>query len=154
MGLFGFIILVACLIAFFQFPAFRKFIGLLVVLAVLAVVVNSAKQDQKKTLIKADQIELTDLRLSSGSYSSTLSGKLKNNSPYKLQFLSVEVTAYDCPTDILDDKCVAIGQSTVTDWVEVPPNQLRTFSGSALFHNMPTPKVFKWTYTIKEITAA
>jgi len=158
-------------------------LGVFVLAAVSGVVVwfYSQQEAQRRkiarTLIKSDQLEITDATLSIGT-SAEMKALVTNRSPYPLKELTLEVTVIDCPTNFFDRsdssplspvkkgeeqpekkdrKCTAVGQSVVREyWIgSIPSGQKRTFSGHARFDNLPPLKSNEWTwhYSIAEIVA-
>ena len=152
------------IVAYFMYksPKFRKYfaIGLGCLIAASLTIggtvwyFSNLKENKEKSLINVDQLELTDLTLGQQYSSWGITGKIKNNSSYILEYLILKVTAYDCPTDVIDVNCEIVGEDDgVHLSVTVPPGQLRKIgSGYVSFFNMPTVKnKFVWSYEVLEI---
>jgi hypothetical protein len=67
-----------------------------------------------------------------------------------LDRFTLKIEAQNCPEG---SQCVVIGEDEETIWVEVPPNQMRTFSGLVSLRNMPELKGWKWSYDVRDIRA-
>lgn len=153
------------------FPEFRIFAIVLSVILVVIVIslfyYDNNRQQVSKTLIKISDIEIQDLVLHSSSGGSglgnfvpqtvsySLSGEVKNNSKYDLGSVTLELLAYDCVSDFIDQSCQTIGDTKVPLFAGAPPNQIRSISSSYVsFDNMPSVKNnFLWKYEVSEITA-
>jgi hypothetical protein len=66
-----------------------------------------------------------------------LSGTITNHSGQTLRYLEFELTLKDCPVGYGSDACGVVGQNRIQPFVDIPPNQTRTFSEGGLFTNLP-----------------
>jgi hypothetical protein len=144
-------------VLFAKFPKFRLAMAILLALGVitgLGIYWYTVHQDKiSKSLISPDDIELKNLSLRSLNDSYLLYGEIKNNSEYNLTSITLEFTAYDCPTDEITPDCEIIGEDEVYSFVIVPAGQVREIDGAYLsFYNMPTVKgSFQLEHKVKEI---
>jgi hypothetical protein len=142
------------------YPAFGKSAikigGALVLVAVVGITIvifsSNQKQQEAKSLIPLNQVELTNLRLSKGYSLYQLSGEVKNNSTHELQDITLSVKAYDCPGDTITSDCQIIGEDdSVSTYIDVPPNQVRALNDVTYVNldNMPQVKgTFLWSYDL------
>lgn len=119
-------------------------------------VYESYTERQAKTLISADQLELTDFKLSQTYGSWNISGQIKNNSSYSLEGITLKVRAYDCPTESTGPDCEIIGEDDdVSMYIDVPSGQIRQTDTYVSLNNMPNIKNhFVWAYDIVEVRGA
>jgi hypothetical protein len=144
-----------CLIGFliFYFPAFRRFslyaIGTVCVIALLVYGYYRQKETAEKSLISSSQLTLSDVTLTT-DFGYSISGEVQNNSRYALSAMTIKVTAFDCPTLVIDRSCRTIGEDEdVQVWTEVPPAQVRRFSGYVTLSNMPAIRgKFVWQFEV------
>ncbi|MEI6850039.1 MAG: hypothetical protein WCK29_03295 [archaeon] len=151
-------LIIVCIFIFllYRFPTFRVIIFIIgVIIAIIigiTIYSSNAKFKESKSLIPANQIELTNLTLNKGSYLYQLHGEVKNNSSYELQDITFAVKAYDCPSSTITSECVTVGEDNdVSTYIVVPPNQVRSLNDVTYvnFDNMPTIKgTFLWSYNI------
>lgn len=140
----------------YKFPGFRIFtivVGIIIVLGTAALIYGSDRNQQiAKSLIPTDQVQLTNLRLNKGFSLYQLSGEVTNNSSHELTDITLAVTAYDCPSDIINSDCLTVGQdNNVSTYIDVPPNQVRALNDATYVNldNMPPIKgTFLWSYKI------
>jgi len=100
-----------------------------------------------RTSIKKDDLDVANVKLAKDGYWS-LSGTVTNRSSFTLGSMSFNVQMQDCPTETT---CVVIGESRATAYsVNVPPKQMRTFSASAEFPNLPKATKPVWSYSLVE----
>ncbi|MER9494140.1 hypothetical protein NKI86_20185 [Mesorhizobium sp. M0320] len=110
-----------------------------------------ARNAYAKTLIKPDEIDLIDLRMSPDTFHS-ISGKIRNRSAYRIKSVRMKIRAQDCLE--LTDKCDVVGEAEYWAYdLNVPPQQLREFGGYVSLKGMPAPTYMRWNYTITEIEA-
>jgi hypothetical protein len=87
-----------------------------------------------RTSIKKDDLDVANVKLAKDVYWS-LSGTVTNRSTFTLGSMTFNVQMQDCPTETT---CVVIGESRATAYsLKVPSKQMRTFSASADFPNLP-----------------
>ncbi|MEK6746849.1 MAG: hypothetical protein AABY33_07455 [Pseudomonadota bacterium] len=135
--------------------AFRNFIFFLIALAVVSgflIYKHNENEDKKsKERIGFNDVILQNVVLITEYSSYKLQGNLKNISKYNLSEITFRVRIYDCPTQEPADlkTCNIIGDNTGTDWINVPPNQIRAFDINFYFSNMPILKgKLVWNYDI------
>ena len=146
-----------------KFSKFRKYflitivgiVGLGIIASGLYWGITYLIERNAKSMISADQVEMTELKLWAQYASSwSISGKIKNNSAHILDGLTMKITAYDCPTNLVTPECETIGEDPeVYVSVTVPSGQVRQLDrGYISLNNMPTVKnTFLWTYELTEI---
>ena len=82
----------------------------------------------------------------------TMTGSITNNSRQTLRAVEFEVTLKDCPpgaTTADDQWCRIVGQEKARNFVNIPPNQTRTFRAGMKFKNLPPDdpqrqRVYSW----------
>ena len=151
-------LIVICIFIFllYKFPTFRLVIlvigGVLILLVGLMLYNSNTKFNDSKSLIPANQIELTNLTLTKGFSLYQLHGEVKNNSAYELQDITLAVKAYDCPSSTITSDCVIVGEDdNVSTYIDVPSNQVRSLNDVTYVNldNMPPIKGnFLWSYNI------
>ncbi|MDB5194192.1 MAG: hypothetical protein JWN50_206 [Parcubacteria group bacterium] len=141
----------------YKFPEFRKLLGGIILLLVLATGIyylnDSVNQKVAESLITADQIQIKDLKLYPTYSDYTLKGQIKNNSSHTLTEIDMTVTAYDCPDTEITSACETIGEDQNFINPDVPANQVRVLPDTYVnFYNMPQVKgYFLWSYKITKI---
>jgi hypothetical protein len=100
-----------------------------------------------RTSINKDDLDVANVKLAKEFYWS-LSGTVTNRSTFTLGSMTFNVQMQDCPTETT---CIVIGESRATAYsVNVPPKQMRTFSASAEFPNLPKAEKSVWSYSLVE----
>lgn len=150
------LIIVIVIIAAFAMPRFGitllGLIGLIVAGLIIFYFAEKQQENLSKTLITANQVELSDLilvpRYSSESYE--LQGRVKNKSTkYTLGDLRIKITMQDC---VKPQECEVVGESTAWIYNDVPPGQMRNLNSSVYFSGLPKPRgKHEWHYLISEI---
>ncbi len=150
----GIIVLAIFIWLMVAFPAFRVFV--LVVFGLIVggtwwVMSNYSKNQRLELqLITQSEVQFKDIRIShgyGGSYQ--IIGVVKNlSTKHTLSSIGFAVTAYDCPTDEVNDGCETIGEDDAYVSVNAPPGQMRSFEGSLYFTNMPRPKNLQLRYDV------
>jgi hypothetical protein len=146
-------------------PGFRYAAIGLVVLSVLFVwgVIEKTNRDAEvrnqqlaaqdyaaRTSIKKEDLELANVKLTK-DFHWILSGTVTNKSAFALGSMTFNVQMQDCPTE---NTCVVIGESRGTAYsLNVPTKQMRTFSASFEFPNLPKAMKPIWSYSIMETRA-
>jgi hypothetical protein len=144
LGIFAFL--------FFRFPAFRALSllggGILVLFIIWAINSSNEHRRFEKSLIKANEVQIANLRLTNGH----MSGIVRNNSKYELSDVSLDVKAYDCQGLTITSDCEIIAEEkSFAFYLLVPPGQVRSLERDIYFTNMPPIKGhFLWNYTIVE----
>jgi hypothetical protein len=108
--------------------------------------------EASKHRIKASEIELSDLRMSTGSYNSFINGRIKNHSRQELTSVTLRVSVYEKGTTDKPWRDI-VGEATLKINVTVPPHQSRAISESVYFKDLPKLERNRWTwgYFITEI---
>jgi hypothetical protein len=147
-----------------QFPAFRKAIGICLVLLCIAVAglfYNGHIEDQKRQqrdqqreelslrLIRPDDIEITNTVLGQSYGGWRIQGNVTNRSTHELEGFILKIVVQDCP--VSGNPCTTIGEEYVSPDLSVPPNQMRSFDRYVSLRNMPTPAKLKWTYAVQKV---
>lgn len=155
------ILIIGVIIAAFVLPRFGKFlawcigglIGLAIIIAIFFGISSHyerIKEEKARRSISQSEIELVDLRLSTSSYSCTLTGRIRNRSAYNLRSITLLITVRDC----IEDKCDIIGQSqeTINFYGSIPTQQARDFEEyvSSLSVNSLKGKLV-WDYKVLSI---
>jgi hypothetical protein len=100
-----------------------------------------------RTSIKKDDLDVANVKLVKDTYWS-LSGTVTNGSTFTLGSMTFNIQMKDCPTEAT---CVVIGESRATAYsLNVPPKQMRTFSASSDFPNLPKAAKPVWSYSLVE----
>jgi len=155
--MFWAILLIAAIVAFFLFPAFRKTVLVVCGVLALAIFIYVANQkhqtEESKRLVRAEDLEFTDMRLGPEFGSSyRLTGRVRNKSQYTVFEIRARIRALDC-----DEKsnCDVIGEEEEWDIAPLlPPGQVRDIDTSIYFGSaMQVHGQFQWNYTIIEIRA-
>src|SRR5437667_5451587 len=146
----------------------RVFVGLLVLAAVAALslyvslqhdaALREAEEKAAARTITPEQIELLNLHWAGTFGSASVTGRVRNNSPYKLTSVALEITLQDCvPKERCgerrqsDCRCDTIydEQASMNFDFVVPPGQARDFevylpSG----HDLRPQGDYSWSYRI------
>lgn len=142
-----------------KFPIFRVVGGILALVIAITISNSNAKFKESKSLIPANQIEISNLnlkKLDDGNY--YLTGEVKNNSAYELQEITFAVKAYDCPRSTIMSDCVVVGEDDNASAynLDVPPGQVRSpnYGVSVRLDNMPQIRGnFLWSYDVVQTIA-
>jgi hypothetical protein len=106
-----------------------------------------------KTLIKSNQIEIIEPRVSFSSYDGRpdrVTGRLRNNSSYAIRSVELQLRFEDCPAPA---QCETVGMTEDDVSVDVPPGQSRDFDSYLTGDRMSAKGKLNWNYTIKSIRA-
>ena len=101
--------------------------------------------------ITIEEVTLEALDLELGPRTATFSGRAINGSAeFTLTGIDIIVKLYDCPTaDSGFDACFTIGEDDGYARITAPPGQLRDFTATLLFNNLPTiTGVQRWEHVI------
>jgi len=145
-------------------PAFRRFaaiaLGILVVALLLVVgwykqneAERERKRDAAKTLIKTNQIELVDPRVSFSSYDGRperLIGRIKNDSTYPLDSVELKLVFQDCSPQ---NKCETVGEVEDVIHANVPPGQSRDFEEYISGPTISPKGRIEWNYRLLSVSA-
>lgn len=111
---------------------------------------NARKYEQARTLVHANQLSLSGFFLSKTYGSWKLTGNARNNSTHTVTQIELMITLQNCPTP---NSCVTVGQNTATEYVTIPPNQMRAIEAYVSFPNLPPLEQWTWNYHIQSIAA-
>jgi hypothetical protein len=106
-------------------------------------------------VIKPSDLLFEDVTFSKAPYGKdefSITGSVTNNSSARLFSVHFDVTFSDC----IKNKCIIVGQNSVTVYTDVPAGQKRAFSSRAMsFKNLPEvgAAARNWKYDIRAITA-
>jgi hypothetical protein len=121
---------------------------------------NEAKREAQRqavarSLITRSDLAITDLRVNSEYGSSELTGVIRNNSKYAVGDITLTFEAFDCPTDVLDARCLSIGKDdNIFLFQDIPGNSARSFESTFNLGNpAPAKGFYKTVVGVKEITA-
>jgi hypothetical protein len=159
--LFLSVLLVVAVYLAIQFPAFRKALGVCLVLLLVLVAAGVAwfyyakleddrRAELSRRLIRPDEIVFTDTTLGQSYGSWKVKGKVTNRSAHELSGFTLKIVVRDCPVPG-GPSCMTIGEDEVSTYLSVPPNQTRAFEKFVYLRNMPEPTKFGWSYTVQEI---
>jgi len=116
---------------------------------------RARKDEQAKTLIKLNEVEVIDPRLSFSTYDGRqpdkLIGRIRNNSRYPIEELEFSLTFRDCNSD---RNCEIIGESNPSVFISVPPGQSRDFSTYVSGGQMVPRGKLEWQYSLKGVEAS
>ena len=149
------IVVIFCAIKFRRFRyLLLALIGLLV-LAITGYISNrNAEEEASKHRVRTDQLVFTDLRMGPAGFGSSyrLTGRVRNNSPYRVFQVKAKFRALDCSDQ---SHCDVVGEEEEWDICPlVPPGQVRDIDTSIFFGSGTQVRGrFQWDYQITEIRA-
>lgn len=152
------IVILIVIIAAIAVPNFGKsllaIVGLIALLIAFYVYNEKAEAEASRKRIAPTELQITNLALAPHTYGSSyrLTGRLKNtSSKYTVQKVILQITIKDC---ITPDNCEIVGDTSVSIWGTVPPQQTRALNENAYFTDLPAFRgKWKWTYAIIEVQA-
>lgn len=106
--------------------------------------------------ILAEEVVLDRLALDRSARGATLTGRVVNRSGrFRLREMSIALRLYDCPSEAAPEgDCAVIGDAMAIARPDVPPGQVRAFSASYVFANMPpVAGVLRWEWSILGLRA-
>src|SRR5262249_31476344 len=110
------------------------------------------RKELSRRLIRPDEIGFTDTVLQSYGGSWHVKGNVTNRSAYELEGFTLKIKVQDCPVSGDGfDHCTTIGESEVSTYLSVPPNQMRAFDDYVSLSHMRQPKKLAWSYTVREV---
>lgn len=101
--------------------------------------------------ITIEEITLEALTLTLDPRTASLKGRAINGSAkYTLTGIEIDVKLYDCPDEeVAFTECFTIGEDDGYARLTAPPGQLRDFTATFLFNNLPEVMgVLRWEHTI------
>ena len=154
----GWLIAIVVIIAAIAYPAVRKVLLAVVAVAgvgLLLVYLNTQRERaESKSRVKANEVELSDLRLDRPQYGSSyqLTGRVRNRSErFEIGSLRLRVVLQDC---LGANDCSIVGDTIAWVFVSVPPGQTRAIDDSVHFSDVPPFRGnFAWRYELAEIEA-
>jgi hypothetical protein len=150
------ILLVAGLLAFAKFPAFRKTVliiaGGTVLLVIGYLAYDQQQKETSKRLVRTDQLDFADMRLSPDGSDYKLMGRVKNNSTHEVFIVTADIRVLDCDQD---NKCDVIGEEQEDILPgSLPAGQVRDIDETVYFSGNTKPRGrFEWNYRITEVRA-
>lgn len=144
------IVVLLGLIAFTYLRRFRITIlvvtGVVILLLAGAVIYIKAEEHYSKTLVRADQLEFTDLRLGPGS---TITGRVKNNSVHTVVSVMARIQVLDCDEN---EKCEVIADEERDIVPVIPAGQVRDVN-QWLYSGITLRGHLQWNYKIIDVRA-
>jgi hypothetical protein len=113
------------------------------------------EQELSKSLIKKNDLSLSNMQLSLSGATGELTGIVRNNSGFVLKDIRISARIWNCkPSELLKD-CSVVGQDDGLDFgVNVPPAQARGINVFLNFDNLPADlKEWTWSYEVTETAA-
>lgn len=157
MGVVWALVAIGCILLAIKFRGFRltllAIVGLLIVVIAAYAIHRESETESSKHLVRADQLEFTDMRLGPSDYGSyTLTGRVRNNSAYTVFEVKARVHVLDCNDQ---SHCDVVGDEDVWDMAPlVPPGEVRDINTTVYFGNGTQVRgQFEWNYKITEIRA-
>jgi hypothetical protein len=153
LGLVALSIFVAALV---QWPRLRLpgsiFLGVVAIAAVITFQLNpryDLPDLSQEEVVLSDVLFVQDPRLT------TVTGRVSNQSDEAiLSRFTLDTRLLDCPTQELTDTCVVIGENRTAVYPDVPPGQVRSFTTTLRFVNMPPVEgVLVWDAQVVEVAA-
>lgn len=158
------ILIIGLIVLLIVSPAFRIVaavaLGVLIVALLFLAVwytenqsAEKRKRDAAKTLIKNNQIELVDPRVSFSAYDGRpekMTGRIRNNSTYTLQGLEVKLVFQDC---LPKAQCDTVGEVHEVIDADVPPGQSRDFEEYLSGASMSPKGQIAWTFQMLSVSA-
>jgi hypothetical protein len=134
--------------------SFRKVAGIAVpaVALIVGIFILNQRQSEKEARerIPANELELTDMVLTTEYGSHKIVGRIRNRSPqYTLTAIGLTVTLEDCENDSPHRSCATIGEDKDHNYsVDIPPDQVRDFSGYIYPGDTKPKGKLVWHYSI------
>lgn len=136
LGLLALTIVVGAMV---QWPKLRMPGG--ITLAVVAVAVVALFQINPRydiPEITPQQVILSDVTFVQDPRLTTVQGRVANTSDTAiLAKFTLQTQLHDCPTATLSDTCIVIGENRTTIYPDVPAGQVRAFTATLRFMNLP-----------------
>ena len=139
-----------------RFPKFG--IAMLIVVGALGLLLfgymghEHEQREAAKHRVRPDQLDFMDLRMGPNGYADYhLSGRVKNNSIYKITGITLKLEVQDCASD---GHCETVGQEEQPLFLSIPVGQVRDINETAYFPNMTIHGTYQWHYSVEEVDAA
>lgn len=114
------------------------------------------ESEQAESRIAPEDLALDQLDLERTIRGATLTGRVANGSAaWRLREMTIAVRLLDCPEPATPPAdCTVIGEATAIARPDAPPGQVRAFSASFIFANLPELEgTLAWDWRIVEIRA-
>ncbi|MBB5515862.1 hypothetical protein FHS89_001882 [Rubricella aquisinus] len=154
--LLGLLALTIVLAAMVQRPRLRVpgavFLGAVGIAAVVTFQINP-RYDLPD--LSADQIVLSDIVFEQDPRLTTVTGRVSNLSEEAiLARFTLDTRLLDCPEATVSAACVVIGEDRTAVYPDVPPGQVRGFTATLRFVNLPPiAGVLVWDAQLAEVSA-
>ena len=161
--MFAAVALVAAIILFIKFPAFRKVTLILVAVGVVGVLLllgyskqqeadSARKREAAKHLVVPTSLVFQDMGLGK-QYGSAyrLTGRVKNTSQYTVTAITVRVSISDCDSN---QHCDVVGDKEQECYLRIPPGQARDLDETLFMeHGTEIRNTMQWNYRIPDVSA-
>jgi hypothetical protein len=160
--MFAAVALVAAIILFVKFPAFRKVTLIVVGVGVVGVILllgyskeqqasNARKTEAAKHLVAPASLVFQDMRLGDQYGDYRLTGRVKNTSQYTVTGIDVKLSISDCDSS---GHCDVIGDKEEECYLRIPPGQARDIDETLFMdHGTVIRNTMRWEYTIPYVSA-
>ncbi|CAN5700747.1 hypothetical protein BH23PSE1_BH23PSE1_11520 [soil metagenome] len=112
--------------------------------------------ERSASRIAPEELTLDELVLDRSARGATLTGRVRNGSPeFRLREITLALRLYDCPdAEAALAECATIGDAAAIARPDAPPGQVRGFTASYVFANMPALSgILLWEWEIMGIRA-
>jgi hypothetical protein len=161
--MFAAVALIVAVFLFIKFPAFRKLALVGIAVGAVGIVLLLGyfhEQDEEKArnreaakhLVTPTSLDFLDMRLGKDSGNDyRLTGRVKNNSHYKITAITVRVSICDCDSSA---HCDVVGDKQQECNLRIPPAQARDLD-EYLFMDQGTEirNSMQWNYSILDVSA-
>ena len=109
------------------------------------------QQGTRSDLVGTGEVRIDNFRVEVAYRNSfKMFARVLNNSPeHALTALGLEVNASDCPTEVVNEDCLIVGQQQQEIQLDVPPNQARDITHQFNFPPMRPQGVLKWSFGVQ-----
>ena len=130
-------------------------LGVLIVVAVITMQLNSKNDERSDSLISNSEVELSQVTLTSGYGGSyDMKGILRNRSlASSIVEGVVHIEMLDCPTQSKTDRvdCNELGRTTARITSDVPPGHNQEFNTNLSIHATEVSGYLTWDYQISNV---
>jgi hypothetical protein len=153
------LVLGAYVYALITLPEFRRpglVLGVLVAAGLGLYFWLGPEAEVERIRIAPAELTLDQLEFTRSTRGGTLEGRVANGSPeFRLREMTIEVNLFDCPPSAAElSGCATIADASAIARPDAPPGQLRGFSASFVFPNLPPVEGdLRWDYEILETRA-